>query len=56
MNQNWLIRFGEGENATYKVNLSRKRGSSLGEDFWSAINQMLEERIKQEQSKSEDAE
>ena len=56
VNQNWLIRFGEGENATYKVNLSRKRGSSLGEDFWSGINQKLEERIRQAQPKNKDAE
>jgi len=54
--QDWLIRFGEDENATYKVNLSRKRGSALGANFWSAIDKKIEERMQQQREISEDEE
>jgi hypothetical protein len=46
--QGWLIRFGEEESATYKVNLSRKRGSSLDVSLWSAIDKKIEERTRRQ--------
>lgn len=52
--QGWLIRFGEDEDATYKVNLSRKRGSALGGKFWSAIDKKIEERTQQQSKLSEE--
>ena len=36
--QNWLLRYGEGEFTSYKVNLRRKEGSRLGQDIWSALD------------------
>jgi len=51
--QGWLIRFGEGESATYKVNLSRKRGSSLDNNFWSVIDRKIEERMQQQSELTE---
>lgn len=41
--QNWLLRYGQGELTSYRVNLRRKAGSQLGQDIWSA----LQERISQ---------
>jgi len=35
--QNWLVRYGQGEFVSYKVNLRRKAGSQLGKDIWSAL-------------------
>jgi hypothetical protein len=35
--QNWLIRSGEGEFVSYRVNLRRKAGSSLGQDIWATL-------------------
>lgn len=54
--QSWLIRFGEEENATYKVNLNRKRGSSLGDNFWLAIDKKIEERMQQQKELTEEDE
>lgn len=51
--QGWLIRFGEDESATYKVNLSRKRGSTLDNNFWSVIDRKIEERIQQQSELTE---
>ena len=51
--QGWLIRFGEDESATYKVNLSRKRGSALDNNFWSVIDRKIEERIQQQSELTE---
>jgi hypothetical protein len=51
--QGWLIRFGEDESATYKVNLSRKRGSALDNNFWSVIDRKIEERIQQQSEHTE---
>jgi hypothetical protein len=39
--QQWLIRLGEGERATYKVNLRRKPGSTLAGDIWGTLDQKL---------------
>ena len=51
--QGWLFRFGEDESASYKVNLSRKRGSALGGNFWSAIDKKIEERTQQQNDTAE---
>jgi len=51
--QGWLFRFGEDENATYKVNLSRKRGSALDGNFWLAIDNKIEERMQQKNDSAE---
>jgi hypothetical protein len=51
--QGWLIRFGEDESATYKVNLSRKRGSTLDNNFWSVIDRKIEERMQQQSELTE---
>jgi hypothetical protein len=36
--QFWLMRFGEGNRATYKVNLRRKAGSTLTTNIWAALD------------------
>ena len=41
--QNWLLRSGEGEFVSFRVNLRRKAGSALNKDIWAA----LESRISQ---------
>ncbi len=38
---NWLIRQGEAATVRYKVNLRRKRGSSLGGNIWSSLSSRL---------------
>jgi hypothetical protein len=35
--QFWLMRFGEGSRATYKVNLRRKAGSTLSVNIWASL-------------------
>ena len=40
--QQWLIKFGEGERASYKVNLRRKAGSTLTGDVWAALDHKIE--------------
>ena len=39
--QNWLVRYGQGDLVSYKVNLRRKAGSQLDEDIWSALNDRI---------------
>lgn len=39
--QFWLIRLGEGERATYKVNLRRKAGSTLAQGIWASLDTKL---------------
>ncbi|MBN1149165.1 MAG: hypothetical protein JXA78_18035 [Anaerolineales bacterium] len=39
--QNWLLRFGQAEMVSYKVNLRRKAGSQLGKDIWSALDSRI---------------
>jgi hypothetical protein len=39
--QFWLMRFGEGERATYKVNLRRKAGSSLSQNIWASLDSKI---------------
>lgn len=41
--QFWLIRLGEGDAATYKVNLRAKAGSTLKTNIWSSIRNKVEE-------------
>ena len=36
--QFWLMRFGEGSRATYKVNLRRKAGSTLSTNIWASLD------------------
>lgn len=40
--QFWLIRFGEGNSATYKVNLRAKAGSNLKKNLWASIGTKIE--------------
>jgi len=40
--QQWLIRFGEGERASYKVNLRRKAGSTLAGSIWASLEDKIE--------------
>jgi hypothetical protein len=37
----WLIRQGEAATVRYKVNLRRKRGSTLGGSIWSTLSSRL---------------
>jgi hypothetical protein len=39
--QNWLVRYGQGDLVSYKVNLRRKAGSQLDKDIWSALNDRI---------------
>ena len=39
--QNWLVRYGDGELVSYKVNLRRRAGSQLDQDIWSALGDRL---------------
>ena len=39
--QYWLIRLGEDERATYKVNLRRKAGSTLAQNIWATLDNKL---------------
>lgn len=41
--QFWLIRLGEGETATYKVNLRAKAGSNLKDNIWASLGTKIEE-------------
>jgi hypothetical protein len=39
--QFWLMRFGEGSRATYKVNLRRKAGSTLSSNIWANLDSKI---------------
>jgi hypothetical protein len=39
--QNWLIRSGEGDMVTYRVNLRRKAGSNLSKDIWASLDDKI---------------
>lgn len=39
--QNWLLRYGQGELTSYRVNLRRKAGSQLSQDIWSALQNRI---------------
>lgn len=39
--QNWLLRFGEDEFISYRVNLRRKAGSQLDQDIWAALDSRI---------------
>ena len=40
--QNWLIRYGQGEFTSYRVNLRRRPGSHLSQDIWSALDAKID--------------
>ena len=40
-NQYWLIRLGQGERATYRMNLRRKAGSTLAQGIWASLDAKL---------------
>lgn len=42
--QKWLIQIGEGEQATYRVNLKRRSASSLPTGIWSRLDAKLKDR------------
>ena len=44
----WLIRQGEPPNPRYKVNLRRKRGSTLGANLWASLTDHLAEETKEQ--------
>jgi len=44
VDQGWLIELGEGEMLGYRVNLRRKKGSTLSDSLWGAINSKLVDR------------
>jgi hypothetical protein len=50
----WLIRLGEAPNVRYKVNLRRKRGSSLGGGLWSSLSRLLAEEDSSQDTDSPD--
>jgi hypothetical protein len=39
--QNWLVRYGEAEFTSYRVNLRRKAGSQLQQDIWSTLGSRI---------------
>ena len=41
--QFWLVRLGEGEKATYKVNLRRKAGSTLKSNIWASLGTKIDD-------------
>lgn len=42
--QSWLVRLGQDERATYRVNLRRKRGSRLGTSIWERLERQIDAR------------
>lgn len=52
--QQWLIRFGEGERASYKVNLRRKAGSTLSSSIWASLEDKIETKPPDEPEGSSD--
>jgi hypothetical protein len=43
----WLIELGEGEAQRFKVNLRRKRSSSLGFGIWSSLSERITSRMQE---------
>jgi hypothetical protein len=41
--ESWLIRLGQDETVTYRVNLRRKAGSGLGGAIWARLESRLEQ-------------
>jgi hypothetical protein len=41
VDQGWLIELGEGDTLGYRVNLRRKKGSTLSDSLWGAIDSKL---------------
>jgi hypothetical protein len=40
--KNWLIRRGEGDTVSYKVNLRRKASSTLSQSIWSTLDDKID--------------
>ena len=40
--KNWLIRRGQGEIVSYRVNLRRKAGSNLSQSIWAALDKKID--------------
>lgn len=53
--QGWLISRGEEDNRSYRVNLRRKRGSSLSGSIWSALDSKMDEVAKALSENEEDS-
>jgi hypothetical protein len=51
---NWLIRQGEAATVRYKVNLRRKRGSTLDGGLWSTLSSRLTDEDKSDKSSDRD--
>ena len=51
--QNWLLRSGQGELESYRVNLRRKAGSQLDSDIWNSLEARIEDQGKADQSQSD---
>ncbi|MDX1664394.1 MAG: hypothetical protein R3272_11405, partial [Candidatus Promineifilaceae bacterium] len=54
--QGWLLRLGRGEQITYKVNLRRKRGSSLAGSLWDKLGSESESEGEEQKEEPRDAE
>jgi hypothetical protein len=52
--QGWLIEMGEGEYLGYRVNLRRKKGSTLTSSIWGALDERLTDRKEQKTQQEED--
>lgn len=48
--QSWLIRLGQDELITYKVNLRRKRGSTLSGGIWDALDSRIKKKPAEEEA------
>jgi hypothetical protein len=51
--QNWLLRSGQGELESYRVNLRRKAGSQLDSDIWNSLEARILGQGKTDQSQSD---
>jgi hypothetical protein len=52
--ESWLIRLGQDETVTYRVNLRRKAGSGLGGAIWARLESRLEQNKGGSQSQEPD--
>lgn len=52
--QSWLVKLGQDELITYKVNLRRKGPSSLASGIWATLDDKMSSEKGEEQPKSED--
>jgi hypothetical protein len=52
--QGWLIEMGEGEFMGYRVNLRRKKGSTLSSSIWGALDERLTDRKEEKETQQEE--